>query len=450
MIKWLQDSYNGVYKILLKPHMPSLKSVALLVGGLLLGLVVAYVVFPTIYYDADPRTLEQSWQDEWVKLLADRNAAANADVSGLLTNLLTRVDDPLGIVDRLSAAAVNADEQQRLLAIRPYAEQAQPSAVQAPQPNTLQSLIPFIVAPLIVIILTVIISLLYNILIYPNIIEPAIKRSRGDVPSAEVAQIRQQVATQRAAEATLKTNFTTSDLGAPIFQRMSSYQLGFGQYDMSYSIEDASARFLGECGVSSSETIGVGEPEKTTAAEVWLFDKEDFQKTVTKVFISPHANTDPGLRARLEPRGDLIVAQVGAVAILETATLRLQARVVDVEYGPGPLPPNSYFQRITIELAAWRKDGVGVPVAAPAQTVPAPVVAMPTMPVQAAPVFTPAPVIQPPPLAQPYTPPPTLPQPAPSFRPAQPQTPLPPPPPPPRPRVDDDPFGGTGDFTPVS
>jgi hypothetical protein len=46
----------------------------------------------------------------------------------------------------------------------------------------------------------------------------------------------------------------------------------------------------GECGVGISETIGVGDPKKVTAFEVWLFDKNDIQ-TVTKVLMSAHAST---------------------------------------------------------------------------------------------------------------------------------------------------------------
>jgi hypothetical protein len=42
--------------------------------------------------------------------------------------------------------------------------------------------------------------------------------------------------------------------------------------------------------------------------------------------------------------------------VLETATLRLQARVVDMSYGSGALPPESYFERLTLELVAWPKS----------------------------------------------------------------------------------------------
>src|SRR5664279_3986403 len=149
MIKFLKDSYNGIFLVLLKPYMPKGKTLAVLAGGILLGLLWAYTIAPTIYYDSDPRSLHQSWQDEWVKLLADRYAGTTtADISANITDLLSRVDDPLGIVDRLIAAPGEEANQAKLQAIRPFAQQAEPNAVQAPQPNFTANILPFIVAPI--------------------------------------------------------------------------------------------------------------------------------------------------------------------------------------------------------------------------------------------------------------------------------------------------------------
>jgi hypothetical protein len=41
---------------------------------------------------------------------------------------------------------------------------------------------------------------------------------------------------------------------------------------------------------------------------------------------------------------------------LETATLVLRARVMDMSYGAGPLPAESYFERLTLELSIWQKQ----------------------------------------------------------------------------------------------
>ena len=51
----------------------------------------------------------------------------------------------------------------------------------------------------------------------------------------------------------------------------------------------------------------------------------------------------------------LPVNLVGATVVrdLQTASLEVEARIVDFKYGEGPLPPESYFERLTIELRAW-------------------------------------------------------------------------------------------------
>ncbi|MCC6613646.1 MAG: hypothetical protein IT320_09220 [Anaerolineae bacterium] len=453
MIKWLQDSYNGLYKVLLEPVTPRRRTVLALVVGVLLGLMWAYLIAPVVFYDADPNSLHQSWQDEWVKLLADRNAAANADISQEITLMLRQVDDPVGIVNRLLNDPAEAERASRLNAILPFAEVAQNTAATAPQPNLVGSILPWIVAPLVIAIIFVIVAWLWNLFIYPNLIEP-IRRRRANsgAPADEgAARARQEAEMRRQAEATQKTDFSVSQYGKPLMQRMSVYIPGRGQFDDSFSIEDEEEKFLGECGAGISEVIGTGDPANVTAIEAWLFDKDDFVRTITHVFASEHAYNDPGLRAKLEPKGPVVLARPGAITTLETASLRLQARIVELEYGDGPLPPNSYFRKLTVELAAWRKVAGGQP----AVTAPAPVpVAAASVPTPSfTPVSTPAPIMPPPVSAPPVT---TVSSPLPqdpTFGAVQPQRPLTPPPvisPPPRPTVeDDDPFGGTGDFDPV-
>lgn len=140
----------------------------------------------------------------------------------------------------------------------------------------------------------------------------------------------------------------------PIAQFMSSYMFGDDRYDESFTFDAPNGAFLGECGISISDLIGVGEPKKISAFDIWLFDKNDIQ-TVTKVIMSKHAFNDPAIRQRLEIRGEPILAEPGKLFRLETATLRMEGRIVDVSYGDLPLPEDSYFQRNTIELAVYRK-----------------------------------------------------------------------------------------------
>jgi len=157
------------------------------------------------------------------------------------------------------------------------------------------------------------------------------------------------VGTEEEIEATAQ-----EEPSMPVAQFMTTYMVGDDLYDDSFSIDAPTGEFLGECGVGISETVGVGEPKRVTALEVWLFDKNDIQ-TVTKVVMSAHAFEDEKLRMRLESKGELVLAETGKHVLLETATLQLEARIVDMEYGEGAAPDQSFFQRLTFELAVWPK-----------------------------------------------------------------------------------------------
>lgn len=143
--------------------------------------------------------------------------------------------------------------------------------------------------------------------------------------------------------------------GSPAIARfMSTYTLGDDAYDDSFSVDGPDGNFLGECGMGISETIGVGDPKKVTAFEVWLFDKNDI-RTVTKVIMSEHAFNDEALKSRLAAKGEPVMARPGDTISLETATLVVDARIVDMAYGGGALPQSSFFERLTVELQARRK-----------------------------------------------------------------------------------------------
>jgi hypothetical protein len=178
-------------------------------------------------------------------------------------------------------------------------------------------------------------------------------RLLGKRGSGEVTPTMQSVEMSRKAE---KTNFEQLGLAPPITQTMTTYVLGDDLYDESFSIDTQAGEFMGEYGVGVSEAIGVGDPKKVTALEIWLFDKNDI-KTATKVLMSKYAFNDPAIRARLEPKGELVIIEPQSQILLETATLQLLATVVDLEYGRGALPADSYFERITLELAIWPRQG---------------------------------------------------------------------------------------------
>lgn len=173
--------------------------------------------------------------------------------------------------------------------------------------------------------------------------------------SSQSAQI-EPVPDQFSAEPTQIEQAGTEPQITPIARFQTTFARGHDTYDESFSIENASGDFLGECGVGLSETVGTDVPKNVTAFEVWLFDKNDI-RTVTKVVMSDHAFFDEAIKAKLAPKGEPVLARPNETIVLETATLIVNAEIIELEYGTGTLPPQSYFERFTVELSAWAKEG---------------------------------------------------------------------------------------------
>lgn len=164
-----------------------------------------------------------------------------------------------------------------------------------------------------------------------------------DFGQAEAYEMEQTAAQQAAAGPEPLATFRTI------------YSLGDDRYDDSFSIESPAGDFLGECGVGIGDVMGAGEPKKVSAFEVWLFDKNDIQ-TVTKVLMSEYTYRDEEARNRLAAKGSPLLAEPGGVVYLETASLEVEARIVDMTYGQSALPQESFFERMTIELRAYPKE----------------------------------------------------------------------------------------------
>ncbi len=159
------------------------------------------------------------------------------------------------------------------------------------------------------------------------------------------------------AAAAVAAPVVAESVAVPIARFRTIYTHGHDTYDDSFSIENAAGDFLGECGVGIAESIGASAPRNVTAFEVWLFDKNDI-RTITKVIMSDHAYFDEALKAKLAPKGEPVLARVHEPVVLETATLIINAEITEMEYGESSdLPDGSYFDRFTIELSAWSKEG---------------------------------------------------------------------------------------------
>lgn len=182
------------------------------------------------------------------------------------------------------------------------------------------------------------------------------RRGSGSIVAEEgstTAAIQQAAAITREAQ-TQQTDYVAMGADPPIAQWMTTYLIGDDLFDDSFSIDSPSGEFMGECGVGIADTVGVGEPKRVSAFEVWLFDKNDIQ-TITKVVMSHHVFGDEASVGRLAAKGEPVQAMVGEEIVLETQTLQMICRIVDMAYGEGALPERSHFERATLELAVWAK-----------------------------------------------------------------------------------------------
>lgn len=317
--------------------------ILLFIGGLLLGLVWAYWISPVRFVDATPSHLRADLQEDYLRMAID-SFRVNAN-----PNLATDRWKNLGVNAQQVYSDIQADPQGAdPNVIRMYGEVvAAVLTAEGWQPSNPSSRGSSVVQTAV---MGIGIILLLGVVAGVGLYMMRLLGKRG---SGEVTAIMQAAEINKSAE---RTNFEEMGLAPPITQTMTTYVLGDDLYDESFSIDTPAGEFMGEYGVGVSEAIGVGDPKKVTALEIWLFDKNDI-KTATKVLMSPHAFNDPSIRSRLEPKGELVVVEPHAQILLETATLQLLATVVDLEYGQGPLPPESYFERITLELAIWPRQG---------------------------------------------------------------------------------------------
>jgi len=331
---------------------PLVAGIVGLVVGLLFGwIVIGWLLWPVTWTDAAPVDLQETWREDYMRMMVDSyTLIPDVDVAKMRWQGL---EDQAS--DALNKVAANPGPRNPE-SIQVFGQVVGSSAVIVePAPGATGTeggaMVPTPAAEegglsrttLILIMCGVISILAVAVAAYLFLF----RRQASFEATSPVAQAQEFT---RQAE---PTDFTARGEMAPMSQFMTTYMLGDDLFDDSFSIDSPSGEFLGECGVGISESIGVGEPKKVAAYEVWLFDKNDIQ-TVTKVLMSKHAYEDTTLRERLQTKGEPFQAEPGAEMILETATLRLVARVVDMAYGSGATPPQSFFERLTLELAVWK------------------------------------------------------------------------------------------------
>lgn len=336
---------------------PRTLAIAAFVGGLIIGLVVlGWWLFPVSWENAGAEQLRADLRADYLRAAIDSYTLNPDDnlARQRLSALGEAVDETMAVVAS-SPGQQSVESIARFQALLGGAAALPTSALPLPTSAasgdsgpvfSMQTLLTTLCG--ITLVLGLALGVLY------------IVRSRqGDgvqtgTAEAVRAAVRNVVPWKRdASKEQAAANETGSD-EPPLSQWMTTYIQGDDLYDDSYSIDSPAGDFLGECGVSIAETIGVGSPKRVSAFEIWLFDKNDIQ-TVTRVVMSNHLFRDEAGRERLAAKGEPVLANPGVETVLETATLQMVARVVDMQYGQGPMPEQSFFERATLELAVWSK-----------------------------------------------------------------------------------------------
>ncbi len=333
--------------------------VGLLIGWMLLG----WVVWPVSWYDAAPSHLREDLKVDYARMAID-SFTKNQDPLLARTRFNNLGKDAQKYLDQISSkpGVTNPSDIEAFkkaiagqVVVQPTAAGTAKPGTTVTAPKATQPVVAQVTptpAPdtggssaLLLVVLCVVLLGLGGLLAYLLVFR---NKKKGFNPFGQAKKTNVQPTPMDMPMPGVET---------PIAQFMTSYKVGVDLYDDSFSIDSLSGEFLGECGVGISDTIGVGDPKKVSAFEVWLFDKNDIQ-TITKVLMSEHSYNDPAIVQRLASKGEPVLIKSGEQVLLETATLQLVARVVDMNYGQGALPANSFFDRLTLELAIWPKPKV--------------------------------------------------------------------------------------------
>jgi hypothetical protein len=313
------------------------------IAGWAIGLFIfGWLIWPVEFAGADPEILAEDDQAIYLNALADLYAFdSNSD---RLDQAFATWPDAGQAICSLAATTVNGAQASRLEALASEVNNDQgcdgvPSTA-IPEEEEGTSPVVFLLVFGLLALLGLVVAAIFMVW-----------QRRGQLLSTSRKEVVSSVPEATAAEAADFAEQVT-----PIARFETTYVRGHDTYDDSFSIENIDGDFLGECGVGLSDTIGTDMPKSVSAFEVWLFDKNDI-RTVTKVVMSDHAFFDDAIKAKLAPKGEPVLARPNETIVLETASLIVNADITEMEYGSGTQPPQSFFERFTVELSAWAKYG---------------------------------------------------------------------------------------------
>lgn len=321
---------------------------AAFIGGLIIGLLFAWLIWPVEWTDATPGQLSEPYQQAYVTMVAELYSL-NGDAQMVQTALGGWGGDQVACeVAQTTADAAAQARFEAVAMVTNGAGCAGVTAEAAAEEGGGSSSTLLAVLGLLFLLALVVVLIFY----FLNRRSQVAGQPQRQAPAYEELPDATQSAIAEPEE----------DITAvPIARFHTTYTRGHDAYDDSFSIENSNAEFLGECGVGIAESIGTDLPKNVTALEIWLFDKSDI-RTITKVVMSDHAFFDDALKAKLAPKGEPVLARESETIVLETASLIVNAEITEMDYSAdSALPPKSSFDRITISLSVWSKEGGEAP-----------------------------------------------------------------------------------------
>ena len=353
----------------LSQNAPERSTVIAVVVGAIVGMVIAYMVFPAEFTGAGPRHLSQGAIDQWVRMIAVGHSqsihydATNASLA------LQQIPDPIAVVARLARDAnIPASERDAIAALQDIEGfDSLIGAVAPVDPGVIGSSLQIVIS-LVAVGLAAPAAVVVWRAIAPGAASATRRQSALDAAtgaqSAPLPRTSPRAApAQRPApgwpeEETERSGVVHPQFGVPVLHTVSAYVKG-QSFDESYAIElgpELGGQFLGECGISTATKVG----NELQSVEFWGFDMAS-QETETKVFAAPAAVSDPALVASVgnrvkNPSTDIVPATLGAKLVVDASAIHIQAEVKSVVCNYGGGSPNSGIESLQIELIAWQKQ----------------------------------------------------------------------------------------------
>lgn len=340
-------------------------TIAALLIGLALGVLIAWLVWPVHWIQCDPADLRQEAREEYLLLVAG-DYAVTRDANAALARLeswdsLAAAGREIRELADYRRAQGQLDVAQRLDALANGLPL--PAAEGGP---TGKGVHPFLYV--IVVLVVIACLLLFGWLLRLRQAAPKERlraaTRRAASPPLAMEEVEEEEAEEELAPPEergrhgIRLPWPARGQPPPYLWDFEAVYAGEGiEFDRTFIIEKKDegkgGEYFGECGMAAAAFVEE-HTERVSALEVWLFDKSDIRSEV-KVLMSPYAYGDEDTREEMAGKGEPVLARPGTKFALEGHRLRADVRIEEVEY-QAQEPAESSFARLAVRLRVSRQE----------------------------------------------------------------------------------------------